>query len=445
MLRIEDTDTERGREEWVDGILSAMHWLGIDPDEGPDRQSDRHYRYHDVIEALWASGTLYACECTRDDVLARTRDNPTPGYDGFCRDRGLERGPGRALRFRTPDEGTTVVNDLVRGEVVFPNHAMDDFVAVKSTGQPLFVLANVVDDRDMAITHVIRGEDLLPTTPKGMLLWQALDERARRRGPGPGPASVFAHLPMLVNEQGKKLSKRKDPVAVEMYRDQGYLPEAFCNYLALLGWSPSGDREKVPVVELIDEFRLEDVHHAPAFFDVKKLTHLNGEYIRELSVDQFIERSRPWVAPEPGDWRPPEDPPWPAERFDPDLYRRLAPLVQERVAVLSEAPAMVDFIFLAEPEIDPASWQAAIENDDAAAEILDLAVTAYAEVAWDAEALAEATRQIAEAVERKLGKAQAPIRVAVTGRRVGPPLFESLEVLGRDEVLTRLRRARAAM
>jgi glutamyl-tRNA synthetase len=446
VLRIEDTDTERGREEWVDGILSAMSWLGLDPDEGPVRQSERHDRYHDVIEALWASGALYACDCTRDDVLARTKDNPTPGYDGFCRDRGLERGPGRALRFRTPAEGTTVVHDLVRGEVVFPNHAMDDFVAVKSTGQPLFVLANVIDDRDMAISHVIRGEDLLPTTPKGILLWQVLDTVPDAGGPAVAvPLPAFAHLPMLVNEQGKKLSKRRDPVAVEMYRDQGYLPEAFCNYLALLGWSPGGDREKVPVAELVAEFRLEDVHHAPAFFDVKKLTHLNGEYIRELSTEEFIERSRPWVAPEDGAWRPPEDPPWPADRFDPDLYRRLAPLVQERVAVLGEAPAMVDFIFLADPAIEEASWASALENDPGAAEILDRALAAYREVPWQAEDLAEATREVAEAVDRKLGKAQAPIRVAVTGRRVGPPLFESLEALGRHEVLRRLSEARARL
>jgi glutamyl-tRNA synthetase len=196
---------------------------------------------------------------------------------------------------------------------------------------------------------------------------------------------------------------------------------------------------------LIYEFRLEDVHHAPAFFDVKKLTHLNGEYIRELSTEAFVARSAPWVAPEAGAWRPPEDPPWPAERFDPARYRQLAPLVQERVAVLSEAPTMVDFVFLADPPVDLASWQSAIENDGTAAEILDLALTAYAEVPWTAEALAEATRQIAEAVDRKLGKAQAPIRVAVTGRRVGPPLFESLEVLGRDEVLRRLGDARAGI
>ncbi len=443
ILRIEDTDAERNREEWVDGILSAMAWLGMEPDEGPYRQSERHDRYAEVIDGLWAAGVLYACDCTRDEVLARTKDNPTPGYDGYCADRGLERGPTTALRFRSPDEGETVVHDLVRGDVAFPNHAMEDFVAVKSNGQPLFVLANVIDDRDMAISHAIRGEDLLPTTPKGIVLWQALDRvGVAGRPPEALPLPAFAHLPMLVNEQGKKLSKRRDPVAVEMYRDQGYLPEAFRNYLALLGWSPAGDREKVPLDVLVGEFRLEDVHHAPAFFDVKKLNHMNGEYIRDLTTEDFVDAVAPWVAPQPGRWQPPEPPPWPPERFDPEKFAQLAPLVQERVTVLSEAPGLVDFVFLADPPIDPESWEKAVAGDPEATAILDAARDAYREAPWEAAALQEVTRELAEGLGRKLGKAQAPIRVAVTGRRVGPPLFESLVVLGRAEVLRRLEAAR---
>ena len=246
VLRIEDTDAERNREEWVTGITDALDWLGMVPDEGPFRQSERAGRHAAAIDALWEAGALYACDCRREDIDARPRPSATPGYDGFCRDRGLER-PGRALRFRMPTIGATVVHDLIRGDVSFPHEAMDDFVAVKSSGQPLFVLANVIDDRDMAITHVIRGEDLLPTTPKGLLLWQALD--AAEGTPVPLPA--FAHLPMLVDANRKKLSKRKDPVAVESYRDQGFLAEAFRNYLALLGWSPKGDAEKVGVDDLV--------------------------------------------------------------------------------------------------------------------------------------------------------------------------------------------------
>ncbi|HUA95542.1 MAG TPA: glutamate--tRNA ligase family protein, partial [Acidimicrobiales bacterium] len=176
VLRIEDTDAERNREEWVDGIFTALHWLGMDPDEGPYRQSERAVRYHQAIDALWEAGWLYACDCTPEEVAARNKAAGilTPGYDGHCRDRGLPRGDGRALRFRTPHEGITTVADVIRGAVEFPRSAMDDFVAVKGSGAPLFVLANVVDDIDMAITHVIRGEDLLPTTPKGILIWEAL-------------------------------------------------------------------------------------------------------------------------------------------------------------------------------------------------------------------------------------------------------------------------------
>ncbi|MGH9092941.1 MAG: glutamate--tRNA ligase, partial [Acidimicrobiales bacterium] len=481
VLRIEDTDAERNREEWVDGILSAMAWLGMEPDEGPYRQSARAERHRVAVDALWEGGFLYACDCTRQDVLARTEGNAIPGYDGHCRDRGLDRvgpdgagvGGGRALRFRTPHEGETVVEDLVRGTVTFPNAAMEDFVAVTSAGRPLFVLANVIDDRDMGITHVIRGEDLLPTTPKGLLLWQALDEAAEGEA-GWGEVTAvpaFAHLPMLVNEQGKKLSKRRDPVSVERYRDQGYLPEAFRNYLALLGWSPAGDREKVGVEVLVEEFRLEDVHHAPAQFDVRKLTHLNGEYIRELPVAEFVARSRPWLEPERvragGGWTPSVAPgpaggaapsggageageageayrpPWPPERFSEGTFEALAPLVQERVARLDQVAGMVDFVFLADPPVDAASWEKAVARDDGAGAILAAAADAYTGCEWTVEALREAAAGVAEAAGRKLGKAQAPIRVAVTGRTVGPPLFESLAVLGREEVLRRLRSALA--
>ncbi|HWE70430.1 MAG TPA: glutamate--tRNA ligase, partial [Acidimicrobiales bacterium] len=284
VLRIEDTDTERNREEWVDGIQAAMHWLSMDPDEGPYRQSARLDRHLQVVDALWEGGFLYACDCSREEIDARNKAAGilTPGYDGYCRDRKLPRGEGRALRFRTPDSGVTTVVDVIRGDVEFPNSAMDDFVAVKASGAPLFVLANVVDDIDMQITDVIRGEDLLPSAPKNILMWEALaslgwvTDGSTGADPEPiPPLPVFAHLPMLVNEQRKKLSKRRDPVAVESYRDQGYLPEAFVNYLALLGWSPPGGEEIFDVEQLVQWFDLKAVNHSPAFFDVVKLTHIN--------------------------------------------------------------------------------------------------------------------------------------------------------------------------
>ena len=418
LLRIEDTDTERNREEWVDGILDAMSWLGLDPDEEPVRQSTRRDRHDAAVDRLWDAGALYACDCSRQDVQTRTAQNATPGYDGWCRRRGLPR-EGNALRFVVPDDGVTVVDDLVRGRVDFPNAAIEDFVVVKSDGQPLFVLANAVDDAEMAITHVIRGEDLLPSTPKQLLLWQAL-----RTG---GSLPVFAHLPMLVNEQRKKLSKRRDPVAVELYRDQGYLPEAFVNYLALLGWSPPGDNEVLALATIVDTFRLEDVNHSPAFFDVKKLTHMNAEYIRALPPDTFVTRCTPWL----------EHGPWPPERFDHGVFEAIAPLVQERVTRLDEVPAMVDFLFLDEPIVDEQAWKR-VAADDAAPDILAAAAAAWRQVPWRASELHQATAAVAESHGRKLGKAQAPLRVAITGRSVGPPLFESLELLGRDVALARL-------
>jgi glutamyl-tRNA synthetase len=436
VLRIEDTDVERNREEAVDVLLSSMAWLGLDIDEGPYRQSERGPLYEQAIDRLWSSGALYACDCTREEVDARTKGNAIPGYDGHCRGRGLERAPGRALRFRTPDSGVTIVHDLVRGDVTFPHDAMEDFVLVKGTGQPLFILANVVDDRDMAITHVIRGEDLLPTTPKGLLVWAALD-----RCQSPVVLPAFAHVPMIVNESRKKLSKRRDPVMVEAYRNEGYLPEAFRNYLALLGWSPPGTEEKVPLDVLAGEFRLGDVHKAPAFFDVAKLRHMNGDYVRELSLSGFISRTRPWLAPEPDAWAPPTPPPWPPERFDPERFELLAGVVQERVTTLDEVPPMVDFVFLADPPVDEASWQRAIVKDAEADEILRGAIADYEAVTWEREELHATTRALGERFGRSLGKVQAPIRVAVTGRTVGPPLFESLEVVGREEVLRRLHAA----
>jgi glutamyl-tRNA synthetase len=444
VLRIEDTDAERGREEWVEGIMAALHWLGMDPDEGPYRQSLRSGRYDQAVDALWDGGFLYACDCTREQIEARNKaaGTLTPGYDGFCRDRGLPRGEGRALRFRTPDEGTTVVDDVVRGEVEFPNGAIDDFVMVKANGAPLFVLANVVDDIDMAITHVIRGEDLLPTTPKGVLAWEALatlgwttDGTAGEPGRPTPPLPVFAHLPMLVNAQRKKLSKRRDPVSVESYRDQGYLPQAFVNYLALLGWSPPGGEEIIAVDEMIKEFHLDEVNHSPAFFDVAKLTHMNGEYIRAMPLGEFIAASRPWLTGAAA--------PWPVADFDPAVFAALAPLVQERVATLGEVPAMVDFMFQEEPVIEERAWAKAIDDDESARTILAAAIDAYAALAdnWTRDTLYATTSAIGEQVGRKLGKAQAPLRVAVTGRQVGPPLFEALEVLGPDRTLARLRAA----
>jgi glutamyl-tRNA synthetase len=435
ILRIEDTDRERHQEKQYEGILEALRWLAIDWDEGPFRQSERAALYASAADALWDTGHAYACDCTREMVEARTKGK-TPGYDSFCRDRGLERGPGKALRFRVPDEGTTIVHDLVRGDVTFANSTIEDFVLQRSSGEALFVLAVVADDRDMRISLIMRAEEHLPTTPKAVLIWEALNA-ADPDSAIPLPA--FAHLPVLVNEKRQKISKRRDRVAIEDYRRDGYLPEAMGNYLALLGWSFDDGREFFTREELVEAFRIEDVNHSPAFFDNQKLLHFNGNYVRALPVAEFTERCRAW-SEETSD-------PLGVAHYDSKEWAVLAPLVQERVAILSEVPAYVEFLF-GSFAIEEASWEKAIAKDGEAGAILRemrAAGERLSDEQWAAADLKAALEAIGEGRGRKLGKTQAPVRVAVLGRTVGLPLFESLEVLGRDAVLARLDAALARL
>jgi glutamyl-tRNA synthetase len=427
ILRIEDTDTARNRPEWTEGILSALEWIGIKRGEyeGPLFQSAYLAEQTKAIEQLIDAGRAYYCTCTRDEIEART-GNKYGGYDGFCRDRKLTSG---ALRFRTPDEGATVVVDLIRGEPTFENSTIDDFVIARGDGSPVFLLANVVDDITMGVTHVIRAEEHLPNTPKQQLIWEAL---------GKTPP-IWAHVPVVVNEKRQKLSKRRDKVALEMYRDEGYLADAMRNYLMLLGWAPSGDREIVPWSVIEDEFRLEDVNPSPAFFDEKKLRAFNGEYIRALSVPEFIEACQPWLTgpfKEPGAEYGIEAPQWPPHAYDPAVFAQVAELAQTRIAVMSEIVSNVDFLFLDRPQLDDSAWAKAGKDSH----ILPAVISAFEALpTWDAETLKETLIAVGEAHELKLGKAQAPVRVAVTGRSVGLPLFESLEVLGRERTLQRLR------
>jgi glutamyl-tRNA synthetase len=421
VLRIEDTDRDRSDESWTAGILDSLSWLGITWDEGPYFQSARRGLYDAATDQLFRSGHLYACDCTREAIDTRTKGAATPGYDGYCADRGLARGSGVAIRFKVPESGETVVHDLVRGDVVFANELIEDFVVVKSNGDPLFVLANVVDDRDMEISHIIRADEHLPTTPKAILIWEAL---------GGVALPTFAHVPVLVNEKRQKLSKRRDRVAVQDYRALGYLPEAMVNYLALLGWGPGDDREVLSVEELVAEFRLEDVNLSPAFFDEKRLAHFNGLYIRALPLAEFISRLAPFLH---GDAAP-----WPEDRLDMALVEVLAPLLQERIATLAEAPAMLEFLF-ADPFVpDEASVTKVITNDESAGTILSEALARFPVIDWTPAALRSAVESISDGLGQRLGKTQGPIRVATMGRSVGLPLFESLEVLGREKTLTRL-------
>jgi glutamyl-tRNA synthetase len=422
VLRIEDTDAARNRPEWVDGILDAMAWLGIGPGEyeGPLFQSAYAGHHRDAIDRLLSAGQAYYCDCSREQVIART-GSEHKGYDGHCRSRGLTTGAGRAVRFRTPDDGMTTVVDLVRGKPTFENALIEDFVIARGDGSPVFLLANVVDDMIMRITHVIRAEEHLPNAPKQQLLWEAL---------GAEPP-IWAHAPILVNEKRQKLSKRRDRVALEDFRAEGYLAEAMRNYLMLLGWSPSGDREIVPWDDVVAEFRLEDVNPSPAFFDVKKLRDFNGEYIRAMALDEFITACQPWVRGEAAPWSP--------GAYDENVFAAVAGLAQTRVGVLSEVVPMVDFLFLDQPPNDDAAWAKAMSGD--ARSVLGAAIEAYETAEWRSEDLRSALESISADRGLKLGKAQAPVRVAVTGRTVGLPLFESLEVLGRDRTVARLRAA----
>lgn len=423
VLRIEDTDAERSKPEWVQGILDSMAWLGIDESqyEGPLFQSDYVGKHHEAIAKLLADGLAYYCDCSRDDVIART-GSVHKGYDGFCRDRGLEAGAGRAVRFRAPDQGTTVVVDLVRGKPEFENALIEDFVIARGDGSPVFLLANVVDDMIMGITHVMRAEEHLPNAPKQQLIWEAL---------GAQPP-IWAHAPVLVNEKRQKLSKRRDRVALEDFRAEGYLAEAMRNYLMLLGWAPSGDREIVPWDDIVAEFRLEDVNPSPAFFDVKKLQAFNGDYIRAMTLDAFTEAVQPWLVS--------DDAPWSRGAYDPAVFAQVAELVQTRIVLLAEVVEMVDFLFLDNPAVDEAAWAKAVGTEHATGILTDT-IERYSQIEWTVDALKTALEDIGTARGLKLGKTQAPVRVAITGRRVGLPLFESMHVLGRERTLNRLKSA----
>ena len=409
VLRIEDTDTERNRPELIDAIVEALEWLGIDWDEGPIHQSGRMDLYRDAAAGLLADGRAY---------LVDADDEPVEGT--ALRD-------GHALRFRVSDEGVTGWDDIIRGHVSFDHANLEDFVVWRSNGTPTFMLANAVDDTDMGITHIIRGEDLVSATPKILMIREAL---------GGGELPVLAHLPLLVNEQRKKLSKRRDDVSVGDYRERGYLPEAMANYLALLGWGPPDEVEIRPMREIVELFRLEDVNQAAAFFDLKKLEHVNAEYLRAMSPDELLRRAEPWLtAP---------DVPWSADEYDAERMGRVTPLIQQRVRTLADVPASVDFFF-GDAVMDEAVWEKEMVKGRHVPEILDEAIARLGECEWDADVLSEIILGFSDRFEINKKRSQMPVRVAVTGRSAGPPLWQSLIELGRDEVLERLRSARARL
>ncbi|MFE2728802.1 glutamate--tRNA ligase [Kitasatospora sp. NPDC059327] len=453
VFRIEDTDSARDSEESYRQLLDAMRWLGFDWDEGPEvggphepyRQSQRMDIYADVARRLHEAGHAYHCYCSTEELdarreAARAAGRPS-GYDGHCRELTddqvavyeLEKREP-ILRFRMPDR-TISFDDLVRGTLTFEPENVPDYGIVRANGAPLYTLVNPVDDALMGITHVLRGEDLLSSTPRQVALYAALAEI----GVGDGSTPRFGHLPYVMGEGNKKLSKRDPQASLNLYRERGFIPEGLLNYLSLLGWSLSADDDIFSVEQLVEAFDIADVNANPARFDLKKCEHINAEHLRRLAPEDFVRRLVPYLQA-PG--LLPAEPS--AEQLE--LLAKVAPLTQERMVVLSEIVTMAGFLF-----VDPADF--ALDPDDAAKvltadsrPVLEASVKALEELAdFSPEPIQAALREaLVDGLGIKPKFAFTPLRVAVTGRRVSPPLFESMELLGRPETLRRLNAALAA-
>jgi glutamyl-tRNA synthetase len=449
VLRIEDTDQSRVTSEYIASALDTLRWLGLQWDEGPEvggpygpyLQSARLDIYQEWVQRLLAEGHAYYCYCTPEELAARratARAGGGPsGYDGHCRVLTAEqvaafRAEGRkpVVRFRMP-EGSTTFTDLVRGEVTFDHEHVPDFVLARADGSPLYTLAVAVDDVLMKITHVVRGEDLLSSTPRQIAVYRAM-------GVPEDQFPVFAHLPYVLGTNGQRLSKRNGVVSVNWYRHEGFLPEAIDNYLALLGWSPGDDRESFTLAEMAAEFDLARVNKNAAQFDVRKLESINGDKIRALDPADFVSRIIPFLqrAGVIGD---------PVSEAELAMVTAAAPLIQTRISRLTEAPGMLGFLFADEEhfEVDAEEAERALGPD--ALPVLQAAEAALAEVQpWTAEAI-KAALSAALVEPTGLGLkpkvAFAPVRAAVTGRRVSPPLYESIELLGRERTLARLAQA----
>lgn len=464
VFRIEDTDAARDSEESYLQLLDALRWLGLTWDEGvetggphgPYRQSERGDIYRDLIDRLLAAGHLYESYVTPEEMEARNVANgrdPKQGYDNSDRDlteeqRAAYRAEGRqpALRLRVPDEDLGF-DDLVRGEITFPAGSTTDFVVVRPNGAPLYTFVNPVDDALMGVTHVLRGEDLLSSTPRQIALYGALIDI--------GVATAvprFGHLPYVMGEGNKKLSKRDPESNLFHHRDRGFIPEGLLNYLALLGWSIGPDRDVFSQQELIDAFDVADVNPNPARFDVAKATSINGDHVRMLPVEDFTARIVPYLGARDladGTTEPElvADPPTAVQQA---ILREAAPLVQERVNVLSEARGMLAFLFTPDDDIEFDADALPREKDhDEARLVLDAGYAALEQLDdFSAAAIEAALRAALTAPPEEGGAGLKPrtafgaLRTAVSGRRVSPPLFESMEILGKESTLARVERLR---
>jgi glutamyl-tRNA synthetase len=444
VLRIDDTDAERSTEENTGQILRSLRWLGLDWDEGPEAggafgpyfQTQRTGSHAAALARMKANGTAYPCFCTSEDLEAKRSaaraGEGAAGYDRSCRlldpdtvRSRIAAGEPHVWRLAVPEQrGDIVVDDVVRGETVFPATAVDDFVLARSDGSPTYNFATVVDDADMEISHVIRGDDHLSNTPKQILVFEALGAEVPR----------FAHLSMIWGADGKKLSKRHGATSVEAFRDEGILPEALLNYLALLGWSLDGETTIVSAETLKESFSLERISKNPAIFDLEKLEWMNGVYIREMAPLELAERMMPWLV-EAG------------LTVADDLearqawYMELVPIVSERIKRMTEVAPTLAFLFADEVAVDPSAATKAFSGDDAAAVLSASADALEALDDWTSEAIEAVLRSLPESLGIKPKVLFQAVRVAVTGSLVSPPLFESLALLGREASAGRLRAA----
>ncbi|GAA4262064.1 glutamate--tRNA ligase [Dietzia aurantiaca] len=450
VFRIEDTDAARDSEESYEALLDALRWLGLDWDEGPEvggpyapyRQSERRDLHLDVVRRLVESGEAYESFSTAEEVETRHRAagrDPKLGYDGFDRDLTEEQkqayrdeGRGAVVRLRMPDEDLGW-DDLVRGETVFKAGTVPDFALTRGNGIPLYTLVNPLDDALMKITHVLRGEDLLSSTPRQIALYRALE----RIGVADG-VPAFGHLPFVMGDGNKKLSKRDPQSDLFLHRDRGMLPEGLLNYLALLGWGLSEDRDVFSLGEMVDAFDIRQVNANPARFDQKKADAINAEHIRQLPAEEFARRLREFLVAHPA-----EDGLTLPESLDGDRWSAVAELLQTRIVVLSDAWDLIRFLIVPEAEfaVDPRSAAKNLKAE--AREAVDAAVAALEGLGeWTTQAIEAAlSAALVEELGIKPRKAYGPVRVAVTGSHISPPLFESLELLGRESTIARLKAA----
>jgi len=445
LFRIEDTDTTRVTDEYIAAAIDTLKWLGLHWDEGPEvggengpyLQSQRLDIYATWAQKFLDQGDAYHCYCSAEELEA-TRErqraaNVAPGYDGTCRDLNADqiaahKANGRipVIRMRMPDGGTTFV-DQIRGEVSFDHKFVPDFVLVRGDGSPLYTLAVAVDDVLMKVTHVLRGEDLLSSTPRQIRVYQAM-------GVAEADYPLFAHLPFVMGQDNAKLSKRNGEVSIAWYRDKGFLPEAICNYLALLGWSPGDDRENVSMKEICELFTVEKVHSSPARFDMKKLEAINGDKIRALTLDEFLTWSLPFLTKEKV-----------ITGTDAEiaLVKKALPLVQERIIMLSEIPQMLKFLFVTKFEVEADSVSKI--TDDASKSVLTRALKELEPITqWNHDSIEGALRSsLIEDMGLKPRIAFGAVRIATTGSTISPPLFESMELLGKEASLARISQALA--